>query len=64
MTRKTVFDNMLPIGKAASWGQVTTLLIASGYSERAARDAVQSRGIESLHGFHILDEVPRLKARP
>lgn len=52
--KKPVFDNGLPVGNASSWEEVRTVLIASGYTERAAGTACSTRGVEGPDGFHIV----------
>jgi hypothetical protein len=46
------------IGVARSWLEVRDLLIERGLTERAARDAVLTRGLKTAKAFHIIAAGP------
>jgi len=61
---KPVRDGSLVIGEAASWGEVKALLVARGLSASAARDAIQTRGVEGPDGFHLITPARSRRCSP
>ena len=55
---KPVHELGATIGKARSWSDVVALLVERGMSERAANDAIRTRGVEGPGGFYLITAGP------